>query len=119
MRVLVVEDETVVAMELRRLVEAAGFDVLGPAGTLERAAELVAATPPDLAVLDVDLRGRTIAPVARSLGAAAVPFLLLTGFDVAAFDDPILRRAPRLAKPLEPRRLADWLTRAAARLRDG
>jgi DNA-binding NarL/FixJ family response regulator len=78
-RVLMVEDEMLVAMELETLIPEQGCAVVGPAATVERALVLLAQERPDAAILDVNLDGMTAAPVAAALRAAAVPFVLVTG----------------------------------------
>lgn len=77
--ILVVEDEFLVALDLQLTLEAAGYRVLGPAGSVDAALALVAAAPPDAAVLDFRLREETSAPVAAELRARGVPFVLATG----------------------------------------
>ena len=56
--VLVVEDEFFVGLEIAQTLEAAGAEIVGPARTIEEAAELMSDGTPDMAVLDVDLDGR-------------------------------------------------------------
>lgn len=91
--VLVVEDEAVVAMELTRVLTAAGAKVVGPAGTIEEAMALLDAHPVDRALLDVNLGGRLITPVAKALNRRGVPFVYLTGYQEPEVDDgPILRK---------------------------
>lgn len=92
-RVLVVEDEAVVAMELTRVLTAAGAKVVGPVGTIEEALLLLDDQPIDRALLDVNLGGRLITPVARALTRRRIPFVYLTGYQEPDVDDgPILRK---------------------------
>jgi PAS domain S-box-containing protein len=92
-RVLIVEDEALVAMELARVVTEAGALVVGPAGNIEEALELVATTPIDRAILDVNLGGRRITPVAKALSERAIPFVYLTGYqEPGVSDGPVLRK---------------------------
>lgn len=91
--VLVVEDEAVVALELSRVLAAAGARVIGPAGTIEEAMALLDAHPIDRALLDVNLGGRPITPVATALRRQGIPFVYLTGYQEPEVDDgPILRK---------------------------
>ncbi|MBB4237942.1 response regulator [Rhizobium esperanzae] len=84
-RVLVVEDEFILAEELSQELAEAGAVVIGPAPSLERAIELVAAPDDvDIAVLDVNLRGNPVYPIADSLLERHVPFVFTTGYDVSA-----------------------------------
>jgi two-component sensor histidine kinase len=92
-RVLVVEDEAVVAMELTRVLTAAGAKVVGPVGTIEEALDLLDDQPIDRALLDVNLGGRLITPVALALSRRRIPFVYLTGYQEPDVDDgPILRK---------------------------
>jgi PAS domain S-box-containing protein len=96
-RVLVVEDEALVAMELTRVLTQAGAHVVGPAGNIEEALDLVANTPIDRAVLDINLGGRMVTPVAKALAERAIPFVYLTGYQEPGVDDgPVLRKPASL-----------------------
>jgi CheY-like chemotaxis protein len=82
-RVLVVEDEALTALALQRVLEDAGFNVLGPVARVQDALDLVGTTRPDAAVLDVNLFGETVGPVADVLYKLDVPFLFCTGYHSA------------------------------------
>ena len=107
-RVLVVEDEALVAMLVEDELRDAGAEVLGPAPTVDHALRLIEAAAADggisAAVLDINLGGRHVAPVADRLAALGVPFLFATGYgarrDVAGHD-----AAPVLEKPFDTERL--------------
>lgn len=82
LRVLVVEDYFALAESLSLWLEQEGCVIVGPVATVEAALQLAEAPPPDqvdAAILDVNLRGRSVAPVARRLKALGRPFLFLTG----------------------------------------
>lgn len=100
-RVLVVEDEFLIAMELSAALQAGGFQVLGPVPTVKAALGLLQTERPDAAVLDVSLRGERITPVAKVLIAMEVPFVLATAYlpaDLAA-TEPVLATVRNLGKP--------------------
>ena len=80
-RVLVVEDEYLIAIELKRWLQEAGVEVIGPVPDAEQALDLIEDEgAPDAAVLDVNLGvGETVYPVADRLAALGVPFLFATG----------------------------------------
>ncbi|MEF3131058.1 response regulator [Rhizobium sp. 268] len=81
-RVLVVEDEFMLAEDLSQELADAGATVIGPAQSLERAVELLATTDGlDAAVLDVNLHGEPVYPVADTLLARHIPFVFTTGYD--------------------------------------
>ena len=96
--VLVVEDEAAVALELDRLLQGFGYRVLGPALTVQQALEMIAAEPPDAALLDVQLGGELVTPVAEAPRARNVPFGLVTAFPDAL--EPALRSVPMVLKPI-------------------
>ena len=79
-RILVVEDEPLVAMELESNLAAAGCEVVGPAGTLEQARSLVAQADFDAALVDVNLAGRTVDEIAAALTQKNCPFAFVTGY---------------------------------------
>lgn len=99
-RVLVVEDEPVVAMMVEDMLVEFGCVVLGPVGRLEEALALVVGEAVDLAVLDVNLGNDNSFPVAALLRARDVPFIFATGYGDRATPFPA---APVVAKPYHPR----------------
>jgi len=78
-RVLVVEDEVVIALGLKAILEAAGATVVGPARTLSAAKELAASGDLAAAILDVQLADGTIFPVVHLLTDRGIPFAFHTG----------------------------------------
>ena len=102
MRVLVVEDEALVAMDLERQLRRAGYDVVGPFRSVRDSLQALddQKPSPDVAVLDYSLVGETSEPVAERLAERGVPFFFTTGF---AATEVIKRSAfadrPRLSKP--------------------
>ncbi|TNC49588.1 response regulator [Rubellimicrobium rubrum] len=84
-RVLVVEDDFVVAEDLQDELEQQGAEVLGPVATVEAALSLLESGPlPERAILDVNLRGTMVFPVADALRGRGIPFVFVTGYDHAA-----------------------------------
>lgn len=78
--VLVIEDEMMVAMGLEMALEDAGYEVIGPFGRLDQAIEAARSGQMDVALLDVNVRGDEVFPVADILAARGVPFAFLTGY---------------------------------------
>jgi DNA-binding response OmpR family regulator len=111
--VLVVEDEFLIAMDLELLLQRHGWRVLGPAATVAEALRLLTGERPDVALLDVNLRGELVTPVAEELRVQGVPFVLASAYDnrgltrVAALAD-----VPNLGKPTDERRLLAVLAQA-------
>jgi DNA-binding response OmpR family regulator len=100
-RVLVVEDEFLIAMELRAFLEDAGFEVLGPVPTVASALDAVGSELPDAAVLDVNLYGERVTPVAVALAARNVPFVLASAYSSADLEgEPVLAAARNVGKPV-------------------
>jgi len=83
-RVLVVEDEYLVAMDMSAYLEAAGAHVVGPASNVSAALEALEHAELDGAILDVNLRGEMAYPVADALAARGIPFVFTTGYGVQA-----------------------------------
>jgi CheY-like chemotaxis protein len=106
-RIMVVEDEMLVAMELESLLAEQGCAVVGPAPTADRALALLDEGLPDAAILDVNLNGHTALPVAAALSAQGVPFLLATGYGNSL--QPELKGAPRVDKPVNHEQLVRTL----------
>jgi CheY-like chemotaxis protein len=79
-RVLIVEDESLVAMLIENLLEKCECSIVGPCGTFERALEAARTETFELAVLDVNLRGTMVYPVAELLSERHIPFLFLSGY---------------------------------------
>jgi len=81
-RILIVEDEYLIAQDLADEVQRLGFEVTGPVGRLDDAVDLIEAEPDiDGAFLDVNLNGERVYPVADRLIARDVPVILMTGYD--------------------------------------
>lgn len=79
-RILVVEDELMVAMGLEMVLADAGYVVIGPVGRVEQALKAATADEFDFALLDVNVRGEEIYPVADILEKRGIPFAFLTGY---------------------------------------
>ena len=103
-RILVVEDELMVAMALEMVLADAGYDVVGPIGRMEQALETAAQENVDFALLDVNVRGEEVFPVANILADRGVPFTFLTGYDRSSLP-AALAEAQILSKPFKAREL--------------
>ncbi len=104
-RVLVAEDQYLIAEDMRRAVVALGGEVLGPVGQVAAAAEMLERDRPDLALLDINLHGETIYDVAEQLRAAKVPMIFATGYGAPDIK-PGFTDAVRLEKPVTAEALA-------------
>lgn len=108
-RVLIVEDEFLVAIQLEDTLSALGCEVLEPAHSMDEAEKAVAQHEFDVAVLDINIAGRAIYPIAEILGARGIPFIFTTGYSREHIEEA-WREAPTLRKPylaLELRRVLE------------
>ncbi len=112
-RLLLVEDEAMVAMMVEDLLADLGCVVVDVAGTLSRGLALAsdAGLPIDGAILDVNLGGEKVYPVAEALAARGIPFIFATGYGIAGISETF-SHVPALAKPYEQRALERMLTSA-------
>ena len=115
-KILIVEDDLVVAEEMRYTVTGAGGSPLGPAPSVEMALYLIGQQKPDAALLDVHLAGLTVEPIADHLRALYVPYVVVSGFARNAIPRT-LRDAPFVAKPFYRSELLQPLTMAFLRQR--
>jgi CheY-like chemotaxis protein len=109
-RVLLVEDEPIVAWLLKDMLVDLGLVVVGPAASINQALATIDAESIDVAMLDVNLKGQMSYPIADVLVARGVPFVFSTGYDI----DRLLadyRTVPALQKPFHRADLADTLAR--------
>jgi DNA-binding LytR/AlgR family response regulator len=113
-KVLIVEDEFIVAYDLMGTLEAAGFGILGPVGTVADALAFIQDGPerrPDAVLLDVALGDGWSTPVAEALQLQGIPFAVTTGYGQDELAEPALRKAPYLPKPVNEARLGHVITR--------
>ncbi len=114
-RVLILDDEALIAITLKEAVEELGCNVVGPVGNAKAALSLVRQGAPDIAILDVNLAGTSSAPVAAALRALGVPLVYCTGYTVPAEQIEVGPQTEVLSKPIDPYELAAALKRAVGR----
>ncbi|MHB2169712.1 response regulator [Alsobacter sp. R-9] len=108
-RILVVEDEGFVAAMIEDLLVEFGATVIGPAGSIDSALELAACAPLDAALLDINVRGRRIDPVADQLRARGIPVVFASGYGVTGA--PSGAGTSVLTKPFSAETLESALSR--------
>jgi len=113
-KVLVVEDEYIIGQETAETLRSAGCSVRGPVGTMQEALRIAASEALDVAVLDINLNGQMVWPVAHALTARAIPFIFTTGYSTTIRIPPELDQAPRAEKPVEPAQMVTTLAAALA-----
>jgi PAS domain S-box-containing protein len=107
-RVLVVEDEAIVALEIEQYLRNAGFEVIGPAAKVAEALQLLKEFSCDAAVLDINLGAETSEPIARVLSGQGTPFVTVSGYSMNQRPSGFVGSA-FLAKPLRAERLVALL----------
>lgn len=111
-KVLILDDELIIAMALADDLEDEGFEIVGPFNTLEKAVAAVDEQEPDGALLDVNLgRGRTSFDLAEKLENRGVPFAFVTGYSETNSIAAEFSNAPVLGKPVRPDEVADAMRR--------
>jgi CheY-like chemotaxis protein len=111
-RILIVEDEAIIAMYTEDTLTDAGADVVGPVANLAGAFNALAENPAlDAVTLDLNLMGETSGPFADALAERRVPFVMLTGYDNMGI--PAAHRArPIVGKPYNPEALIEAIVSA-------
>lgn len=110
-RLLVVEDESLIAIAICQDLTSLGWDIIGPAATIEEARRMIDETSlPDAAVLDVNLAGKLVYPLAEWLRSQDVPFVFCSGYEQLE-NHPAFETWPRVRKPVNVEVLDDELRR--------
>ena len=113
-RILVVEDELLIAMEIEDVLQANLCEVVGPTARLTEALQLATDEALDAAILDVTISGGKVFPVADKLLQRGIPFLLSSGYGDWALPEN-LRDRPRLTKPFAIAELEEQVRLLCAR----
>jgi CheY-like chemotaxis protein len=107
-RVLIIEDETLIALLLEDMLADLGCTIVGSASSVETAIEMLGRTAAGVAVLDINLGGEKSYAVAEALDKSGVPFVFSTGYADGRLDPPWQER-PVLQKPFGQEQLAEAL----------
>lgn len=114
-RILIVEDEYLLADELQVELENCGAIVIGPIAGIAEAMQTIAATANlDGAILDINLKGEMVFPVAEQLQDRRIPMLFVSGYDAIAIP-PRFGSTPRCEKPIGVRHIVEALARTMQR----
>jgi len=108
-RILIVEDEALIAFTLEELLIISGFDIAGVAGRLEAALEIIEKDMCDAAILDANLAGVSSGPAALALTERGIPFIVVSGYSAAQQHDVAFAGALRLQKPCDINHLVSAL----------
>ena len=115
LRILVVEDEPLIGMDIECTVEQLGHEVIGPVADLAHALVLAADCTIDCAMLDINIRGGKSYPVVELLLKRDVPVLLLSGYGVQTLPES-LQEQRRLSKPFTSDQLEEEIDKLCARV---
>jgi CheY-like chemotaxis protein len=99
-RIFVVEDEFLIRMLLEDMLTDLGYELVGVAGRVDEATEMAKTKDFDLAILDVNLDGHDVYPVAELIGKRGLPFMFVTGYGGRGLPDKY-RDRPTLQKPFQ------------------
>lgn len=113
LRVLIIEDESMIAMMIEDTLAVLGCTVVGVASRLKEAMSKISSLSFDVVILDVNLNGSQTYPVAEALAGRAIPFVLATGYGAGGVPEAF-RGVPILAKPFQQRDLQRSLAAALA-----
>ena len=106
LKILVVEDNFLIAETIRDIFEERGCTVVGPVGNVRKGLALSNEDPLHGAILDINLNGEYSFPIAQALNERGIPFFFLTGYDDAGFIPSDLRNVQRISKPFDAATLA-------------
>lgn len=109
--VLIVEDEIMIRLLLEDMLSDLGYSIAAAVGRVDDAVELANTGVFDIAILDVNLNGQTVGPVAEILEARGVPFVFATGYGERGLPERFSKR-PTLQKPFQQENLDRILSRA-------
>ena len=100
-RILVAEDEALIAIGIESMLQGFGCEVVGPVSEVREILQVVDAEQVDGALLDVNLRGRQVFEVLPELIRRKIPVMLTSGYDDATLFPPAFRDLPRISKPFD------------------
>lgn len=103
--ILLVEDEVMIRMMVADMLEELGYRIAGEAGDIDEGIRLVQAIDFDIAVLDVNVNGKVISPVAEAVQLRGRPFVFATGYGIQGLPEKF-RDRPTLQKPFQIETLA-------------
>lgn len=103
--VLLVEDEVMIRMMVADMLEELGYTIAGEAGEIDDAVKLVQVADFDIAILDVNVNGKVITPVAEAVQLRGLPFVFATGYGAQGLPEKF-RDRPTIQKPFQVETLA-------------
>ena len=107
-RILIIEDEAMIAFAIEQTLLADGFEVVGIAARLPAALTMIDGFAFDAAILDTNLAGVSAGPAAAALKSSGRPFIIASGYPPSQQPE-VFRGAPCIQKPYPPKRLLELL----------
>lgn len=118
LRILVVEDQAPIALQMEDMLVESECQVVGPASRVEQALKLLDEQTVDAAVLDLNIAGEMVYPVAEVMDARGLPYVFATGCDPSDIAAPY-KQKPVLRKPFSRRTLLEAIQRIVGQGRAG
>jgi CheY-like chemotaxis protein len=100
-RILVAEDEALIAIGIETMLQGFGCEVVGPVSDVREILQVIEAERVDGALLDVNLRGHQVFEILPELLRRKIPVMLTSGYDDATLFPPAFRNLPRISKPFD------------------
>jgi DNA-binding NtrC family response regulator len=100
-RILVAEDEGLIALDLESMLQGFGCEVVGPLSDIHDILSAIRSQPVDGALLDVNLRGRQVFEILPEFISRKIPVVLTSGYDDATLFPRVFRELPRISKPFD------------------
>jgi len=100
-RILIAEDEGLIALDLESMLQGFGCEVVGPLSDIRDILSTIRSQPVDGALLDVNLRGRQVFEILPEFLSRGIPVVLTSGYDDATLFPRVFRELPRLSKPFD------------------
>ncbi|WP_254737649.1 hypothetical protein [Alsobacter ponti] len=114
LRILVVEDELLIALAMEDMLQTFGCEIIGPASDIGEAEKIILKERLDGALLDVNVRGRLVYPVAEMLIERSIPLILCSGYATTNVIPAPYCALPQIAKPYDQDTLYRMMTRVFA-----
>lgn len=109
MRLLLVEDDFLIAQSLKKMLEDFGCEVVGPVPSLDEATRIASSPEVEGAVLDINVKGGNSGGIARALERRGAPYLFITGYTSPPLTEADLLDRTRLLKPIDQNTLRSAL----------
>jgi CheY-like chemotaxis protein len=100
-RILVAEDEALIAIGIETMLQSFGCEVIGPVSEVRNILQMIETEPLDGALLDVNLRGRQVFEILPDIICRGIPVMLTSGYDDATLFPAAFRDLPRISKPFD------------------